>query len=762
MVRMAEETSLLCQLCRTRDSRYSVLFFLEQLGLDANAPERVGREEEAAGKESGGEGASRADPSDVLIPVTADEPRGRGDTPLHAAVEAGHLSLVITLLTKGADPKAVSAVTGRTPLDLAVDARRSATARFLRVDRKVFFVPLRFSFPPVVASVMEALVRHVGLRVVDVESAALWGTTAQAMGIHALLTYATTTPKPRVEVLLTQMDGGLSGASLYRLSDLAAIRGCTGFVTFLLFPQLVMLLSTWLFSGFFANALVALLIVALFVQVKRLDEKVVGCRSLRSLGFFLGMLGMEALCLPLYTTLTYYSYHVFDEEPHKALTLWLIPSAVLSAVLGLYVFFVSPGTVSSTVGYRKAIYTSIAHARASMTAVVNPNGGPAGGGGFSKELVYSTDLATMVKKPLRAQRCRQTNRVILRYDHYCAYLASPIGALNHRAFIGFLLSLFSLFSSFYYYAHWYHRMLSGASSQYKRRMLESYFSDDQRKSMKSMENLLFSTSSYRYGYMYTQVFLPIILLALALELFAQLFAISRGITLFDMDHVGTESSLYCFLLGERMYSLFDKGFKGNLQAFFLFREALAAVQYRVPQMNAHLKKIVEEHQRWQVSGGCGCEHNHGGVHSSAARHPNPHNGGAPPEGQQHAPPPAADPAAADDREEERKGGEGGTHRPPQRDAAAAQTDADGNGAARPASAFGAADGSSAVSLAQSIFQEMVRSGTDDIALSRGNGLSEEGTAGQTQREWEQAVEQAKTMFAFFRRTMANGPEAYAD
>ena len=58
----------------------------------------------------------------------------------------------------------------------------------------------------------------------------------------------------------------------------------------------------------------------------------------------------------------------------------------------------------------------------------------------------------MVKKPLRAQYCAQVQQVVLRYDHYCSYLASVIAGHNHRAFVYGHLALLLLLSTFYFFA----------------------------------------------------------------------------------------------------------------------------------------------------------------------------------------------------------------------------------------------------------------------------------------------------------------------
>ncbi|KAI9988878.1 hypothetical protein PInf_022467 [Phytophthora infestans] len=49
-------------------------------------------------------------------------------------------------------------------------------------------------------------------------------------------------------------------------------------------------------------------------------------------------------------------------------------------------------------------------------------------------------LTCLHKRPLRGKHCAETNSCIARFDHYCPFVVNAIGARNHAAFLGFLLS----------------------------------------------------------------------------------------------------------------------------------------------------------------------------------------------------------------------------------------------------------------------------------------------------------------------------------
>ncbi|KAL4156615.1 hypothetical protein PRNP1_005644 [Phytophthora ramorum] len=49
-------------------------------------------------------------------------------------------------------------------------------------------------------------------------------------------------------------------------------------------------------------------------------------------------------------------------------------------------------------------------------------------------------LTCLHKRPLRGKHCAELNSCIAKFDHYCPFVVNAVGARNHAAFLGFLLS----------------------------------------------------------------------------------------------------------------------------------------------------------------------------------------------------------------------------------------------------------------------------------------------------------------------------------
>lgn len=860
---LAREAALLHQVCRVPGSRFPALYLIEQLGMDVNAFEVSGTTATSASgsnnsNTSNGD-AYGAGGGEVHVPLIADGAaastikapllRGIGPTPLHCAVEAGDLQLVIALLANGANPAAISsdpsagasvidatttttggggsfmatntntnkrnsatatdaaATTTATPLALAELALSAEVAIMMNIQ-PMWSAALSFRassssstssggssqlesssssrLSPVRGFVLRAMsvlvAAAIRLRVLNVETAAQsqWqrSPVARFIAIRSLLkTCLTAAGEEEGEAasasasaaLLHRMDNPSSvqslsgdGGCLVRLAasaevcigdlaDLAAFTHLTGAVFLAAAPHLGMLLLAELTGVFACHLLAACVLLAAFINVKRVDENLVGSRPLRTFGFVLGMI-ITQLIMALKHNVVYWD--------NWMVLVWLVPSLAVAGASAAWVMLVSPGTIASTAGQRKGIYASLSHAKKQQ--LQQQQGNSAGGGGdgggisfvtdpFPKELIFSVDLPAMVRKPLRSHRCPHSGRVVLRYDHYSGYLAAPIGARNHRALLLCVASLLSFFLCAYAMARAERTRVAKRYHNSNRHQWGGY--DEERE-----EHLSFGRwRDNRMPYMYCYVLLPVTLFIISIELYTQFFAIMRNVTAFDLEHGATDSSLYCFLLGERVYSLFDGGYWTNLADFFLFRADYSTVVYRVPQMSAELRTAVEEYQRWQVagSGDCGCSHGDdngggGGGESHGHSHGGGGGGGNPAMQRQQA---MLDQAVQNAIATTATASSPEGH---QREetavalAAPVASTANNNGAAA----------ATVPSVAQYIFQEMIRSGTADIGIatyydstSNNTSANGNGIATQTQQEWAASVEQAKHMFSFFQTSL---------
>lgn len=679
-----------------------------------------------------------------------------GDTPLHRAVSAADASLVRALLSKGADVMAVDG-SGVTPLHLAQSLTAQADSwRQYWKDELVLRRRPAASTGAALGARRRRWERLSGKDARKVKS--LLTAYSRAHTAAARQRLLEERPAQYVWELCTSMD-------------------VLQFLATATLPHVFYFLCCTVITNFYLLLCVLPVMYASYIGMQRRDSRRARSRPLAGLGWCFGFLAVQALCLPFFTTYFYYKYYSFSLEEHHAVSLWLIPSALLSAVLGVYVvLFSSPGIVVSTEGQRKGIYASLRNAK----------------GDYPKELLYGIDLRTMVRKPLRAQYCHQLQRVVLRLDHFCPYFGTVIGGGNHRAFVWLHVAMLTLFSCFYYYAREYSRLMSSvagvartsvatgaaaaaaaaATGRMRGKINLAAATEVDRIVMEKFAMAPFATAERRFAYMYSQVVLPAMLIMTLYVLYLQLCAIARNLTFFDLEHGDNESSVYCFPLGNTLYSLYDRGTWANVAEFFGWT-SLTQQTYRVPQMNTYLQGLVEDHQRWQVTtgGGEACCDNHGHQH-----------------GHTHPPSPQpANTAFVDTRGEKVGPAEWGDDESArtqqmllarQREALTAAavaspafaSSAEPHGAAGAdaddgshAEHDGAGDDDGAVhfdddddggALAMHIFQEMIRVGSDDVGRTVGGGGG--GADGQVRQDWDAAVTQARQMYHFYQQSLQKG------
>lgn len=106
-----------------------------------------------------------------------------------------------------------------------------------------------------------------------------------------------------------------------------------------------------------------------------------------------------------------------------------------------------------------------------------------------------------------------------------------------------------------------------------------------------------NTPFYRFAYLYTQFILPIMIGIVGFQLIQQLYYIGRNLTLYEVRHVRDECSVYCFLLNNTVYSLYDQGWWRNLCGFGAFMESFTSRAYRPPAMSSHLRRKIADEER---------------------------------------------------------------------------------------------------------------------------------------------------------------------
>ncbi|KAF8284136.1 putative palmitoyl acyltransferase 1 [Trypanosoma cruzi] len=552
----AARENLLHMVCRQgRGAEFAALFLIEQLGVDVNV-----REGETAATTGVHDGDHHYRPIEANTATTAAAAIQRCDsaphsgvivkeglTPLHCAVLVGDTLLLRSLLLKGADVEKPDA-TGRTPIQLAKDCAMSSSPSLL--TSLLSFIRFQCSF--------------LGLTQRN-------GRTAKNIDPWKVYTILDAHCK---EASSAKREANLqreaaADTSLWRLntiSDILSFGAAAALPHFLMALCALMGMPLWILIVF---ATIELILCNGF---KVEDERRLNVRPLRCVGFLVGYTLVLLAC----------SISLEDAmEPRRMNTRpWLFLCTIGSALCAFLVMWMNPGIVESTAGQRVGIYKTIFYSK----------------GAPPEDVRQGIDLSCMVKKPLRAQRCRHLGRVVLRYDHYCTWLASAIGGGNHRLYIAFLL---------------FYTVLLGICCRGT-----YWLSPNQMNNEMFFDDLHFR----RFANVYILFVLPVAFIFSLYTLLQQLWYIARGVTAYDVAQ--PSCCPWCFQLGSRTYSLFDAGFWRNVCGFFFLREKFLNISYRMPVMSVRLQKMAKRHQALQLSS---CHDGHCHSHENGG-HGHSHNG----------------------------------------------------------------------------------------------------------------------------------------
>jgi len=132
-------------------------------------------------------------------------------------------------------------------------------------------------------------------------------------------------------------------------------------------------------------------------------------------------------------------------KPNTYYSIFLLSSIGIGIILYLRLFFINPGYIKTTV------VTSLKHKRQTMEdSLLTPPHIVE----YERAVRYATkDNVCITCKcvvPLRSKHCKELDRCVYRYDHYCPFVGTAVGRDNHASFIFFLLWYLVIFAWYFW------------------------------------------------------------------------------------------------------------------------------------------------------------------------------------------------------------------------------------------------------------------------------------------------------------------------
>eukprot|EP01060_Flectonema_neradi_P025926 TRINITY_DN3478_c0_g4_i1.p1 TRINITY_DN3478_c0_g4~~TRINITY_DN3478_c0_g4_i1.p1 ORF type:complete len:737 (+),score=152.18 TRINITY_DN3478_c0_g4_i1:40-2250(+) len=189
---------------------------------------------------------------------------------------------------------------------------------------------------------------------------------------------------------------------------------------------------------------------------------------------------------------------------------------------------------------------------------------------------------TMVRKPNRAKFCSTSKKLVSRFDHYCVWTSNTIGAGNHRPFYFFTVcQVISQFLVLYF-----------SLSFLKLNTLPSYALCD-------LLDYLFDTRRSLVTYFLFLYNIAVILFILSVFVI-QSWYIHRNVTSNEIWF--SQRYSWCFNIGSRTYTLYNKGPWQNWKDFLLGRFDAG---YEPPpiETNQFLRTLLSKYESYQVTDG---------------------------------------------------------------------------------------------------------------------------------------------------------------
>jgi len=137
------------------------------------------------------------------------------------------------------------------------------------------------------------------------------------------------------------------------------------------------------------------------------------------------------------------SVHFFPEDD-IVLSVFLLIFMIFGLIGYVWLFYSDPGYVATTVGSHSMKSGSLSQALLTPQHIEEYNRAIT----CAKKVRVCTTCKTVV--PLRSKHCRELDRCVYRYDHYCPFVGNAIGLKNHRFFVLFLSWNVACISIYFY------------------------------------------------------------------------------------------------------------------------------------------------------------------------------------------------------------------------------------------------------------------------------------------------------------------------
>jgi len=140
---------------------------------------------------------------------------------------------------------------------------------------------------------------------------------------------------------------------------------------------------------------------------------------------------------------------LYFQEPNEYFRIVLLSIMAIGIILYLRLFFKNPGYIKTTV------VKSLEHKRQTIEdSLLTPPHIVDYERAVLNATKHNVCITCKCVVPLRSKHCKELDRCVHRYDHYCPFVGTAVGRDNHGSFIFFLLWYLVVFGWYFYLFYW--------------------------------------------------------------------------------------------------------------------------------------------------------------------------------------------------------------------------------------------------------------------------------------------------------------------